>query len=171
MRVLLLDDQEWTTDKLQERLREAGAEVTYASTLEIALTELKDNKYDAIISDFDIDELSGKDFLRIVKGVYGESCETKVVEGGVTLEDIEEYDADIARVVDRHFDGDMIDYEDFVNEYGGAELVLFSATLYGDGVRDDCVLNDVRSFQKNNEVRDDYTAEESIVGYLGIGFD
>ncbi|MFH1064058.1 MAG: response regulator [Candidatus Woesearchaeota archaeon] len=156
MDVLILDDQEWTISKLVETLREGGARIDYASTLEDALEYFSENEYHAIITDFHIDDLDGKRFLEIVRGYDEES-----------FDDIE--DPDISTVVATAF-ADMQTYKDSVAKNRYAQRVLFSSHEYGDGCSQD-IPEDVYVAVKNNEDPSDYTSERSIAEHLGITLD
>lgn len=156
MDILILDDQEWTVSKLVETLREGGANVDYASSLEDALTYFCENEYQAIITDYHIDNLDGKTFLEMVRGYEVES-----------FDDV--HDPEITAVLTDSFD-DMAEYRASVYDNRNARLIMFSSHEYGDGCAQD-IPEDVYVAVKNNDDPTDYSAERAIAHHLELTID
>lgn len=164
--ILVLDDQEWTAEKLIATLRNRGAHVDYASTLDDALTLLQDNQYHGIVTDFHIDELDGKIFLRLVKGKFGEYCEIDANDPGTDIDDVSGYDKDTGKKIKETFE-EFDQYRKFVARHKGTQYVLFSAHPFGDCIQEP-IIDDVFVEQKNNMNLSDYTAEKAIAEHLGL---
>jgi CheY-like chemotaxis protein len=161
MLVLLLDDEEWNISKLDEALKLCNFEVDYASTLNIALTYLRESQYDAVVTDFHMERLDGKQFISMLKGIYG-NC-TTIEE--LTMEIIEDVDEDIAEVINEEFE-EFNDYIALVKKMEDIPFVLFSSATYGDGY-DNVSQHGVFVEQKNNQDPKDYRAEKNIVEFIG----
>jgi len=137
-RVFMVDDQEWTVEKLQQLLRQEGFVVDYASTLDAAISCLNENEYDAIITDHDMDGLDGTQFLSLIRG-----SETD--------------DSEINAIVDEYFA--EAEYRFFVEKLKGAIPILFTADQH-------VLVDDVFVARKNNDDSDDLRAEQEIIAYL-----
>tara|TARA_Y100000310_G_scaffold345531_1_gene466103 strand:+ start:31178 stop:31681 length:504 start_codon:yes stop_codon:yes gene_type:complete len=158
MKVLLLDDEEWNISKLDETLKLANFEVDYASNLENALTYLRrGTNYAAIVTDFHMERLNGKQFISMIKGLY----EHEVGIDELSLGLVDAFDADIAQVVKDEFEN-FKEYLSLVKRFEDVPFVLFSSATYGDG----CDNMNVFVELKNNQDHNDYRAEKNIVNYL-----
>jgi EAL domain-containing protein (putative c-di-GMP-specific phosphodiesterase class I) len=69
MRVLLVDDNELILDTYASMLRGAGFETHTAATAAQALERLRSEEYDVVVSDIQMPEMSGLDFLKGVREV------------------------------------------------------------------------------------------------------
>jgi two-component system CheB/CheR fusion protein len=68
-KALVVDDHADTAELFQMLLAKRGIEVITAGTLEAALSALKTNKFDILISDIDLPDGSGCDLLEEVRRV------------------------------------------------------------------------------------------------------
>ena len=66
--VLLVDDEKETSSVFQAGLSQAGYNVTVAENGSIALDFIKKNKYDIILLDQMMPDMSGNEVLRVLKG-------------------------------------------------------------------------------------------------------
>ena len=69
MRVLLVDDSELILDTYGSMLQAAGFETHLASTATQALERLRAEEYDVVLSDIQMPEMSGLEFLKAVRQV------------------------------------------------------------------------------------------------------
>ena len=63
MRILLIDDDEWIRDSLQQFFEAEGCHLTALETAEEAVAALKKQDFDIIITDFKLPGMDGLDFL------------------------------------------------------------------------------------------------------------
>ena len=67
MKILLIDDDEWIRDSLQQFFEAEGCHLTALETAEEAVEELKKQNFDIIITDFKLPGMDGVDFLELIK--------------------------------------------------------------------------------------------------------
>ena len=63
MKILLIDDDEWIRDSLQQFFETEGCHLTALETAEEAVAALKKQDFDIIITDFKLPGMDGLDFL------------------------------------------------------------------------------------------------------------
>jgi len=63
MKILLIDDDEWIRDSLQQFFEAEGCHLTALETAEEAVAALKKQDFDIIITDFKLPGMDGLDFL------------------------------------------------------------------------------------------------------------
>jgi len=69
-RILLLDDEESLLKWLSYALEQKGYEVFATSEPEVALTKIRNEKFDCIISDIRIPQIDGFEFLKRIRTIY-----------------------------------------------------------------------------------------------------
>jgi PleD family two-component response regulator len=159
MRILLIDDEEWNITKLTDLLGSKHISYDYASALEDALSLAKENKYDGVIVDFNMDRLNGSQLLQLFKGDF----EGNIVGENITdLNNIINYDSEIGEVIEETF-GDFSEYSYFVERFRETRFALFSShsEFGGAYIPDGTYIG-----QKNNDDSYDYAVEIGIVDYL-----
>lgn len=157
-KILLIDDEEWNISKLKETLHRYGGETHYASALDDALAMLREGRWGAVVTDFHMESLDGKQIIAMLRGRFGGDMASQM-----DLEEISAYDPDLAAVIRQNFET-FEDYRLFVQSMATAAYVLFSAQSYGDCSPDG--LEGVFVEQKNNRDPNDYRAERNIASYL-----
>ncbi|MBS3168215.1 response regulator [Candidatus Woesearchaeota archaeon] len=160
MAILIIDDEEWNISKLEEKLREEGATIEYASTLDNLFEYLliEPERYEAIITDYNIDRLDGKRLISILRGRFGD-LEVKI---DTSFEEIEEVDQEIASVLKDYFETPQ-EYNRLLQTTRNLTYVLFSSASYGNNLED---LEGVFIELKNNNDPKDYRAETNITNHL-----
>ena len=161
MVILLVDDEEWNISKLRRTLRQNyGARVEYASTVDDALEMLQDmNTIDAVVTDFNLDTLNGKQLITLLRGNYGDVELTSLTE-----QDVADCDNDIADSISGNFET-FAAYLSLVERTKLVPYVLFSSKTYGDG---DQSTNPPGIFVelKANDEPANYRAERNIANWL-----
>ncbi len=66
IKILILDDHKVFSESLKVVLESHGFEVTNVANGKIALSLLKANEFDVLISDIEMDEISGEEFIKLV---------------------------------------------------------------------------------------------------------
>ncbi len=127
-RALLIDDQEWTVERLRAVLDASGLETDYASTVDDALELLQEVSYDVVVTDFDLDLLNGTQVLRLLRGSFGS---LEVGEGPVDAAAVRAFDPDLAAVIGERF-ATFSEYEAFVRRHRDAVLCLFTGNRPAD---------------------------------------
>jgi DNA-binding NtrC family response regulator len=75
-RLLIVDDEEDLRDILAHQLKQLGAEIVLAENGRVALELVKAEKFDAVLSDISMPEMTGLEFLA---GVRAFECQTPFV--------------------------------------------------------------------------------------------
>ena len=163
MDILIIDDQEWTISKLAQILREHDADVDYASTLEDGLTYMSDKRYDAIVTDYDIDELDGMRALQVFRGELIDESGNDWFDQAKSFHDLRRYDREIADILAATF-STIEEYREFVQQASQASFVLFSSHHFSSEDRPYGVL----VAEKNNQDDDDFSSEIEIARWIGL---
>jgi len=167
MGLLIVDDEEWNVSKLSHLLHMYPGSDSFfdlVSSGEDAIQSLLEKMgervgYQAIITDFNIGDIDGKQILQILSGRIDEF---------VSLDDISSLDDIKAIDPELHYYIDVFEtlerYKRMVDQNSEIVKIMFSSTLYGDG-SNDWRLVGVEAFQKANK-SNRYDIELSIIQYL-----
>ncbi len=101
-----------------------GVDFSKRHSLDAAFVRLKDpeRNYKFIISSYELDDYDGERFLYFVVGRIGQL----VMHEETSLESIRLEDEKAAELIERYFDGSVVDYYSFTRRYEDASLILIA---------------------------------------------
>ena len=164
-KILLVDDEEWNISALTEILdRCNGREKVYdyVSSSYEGLQQLyesmkEDVPYNAIIADFNMDDMNGKQLLRALIGCLGYDMPFSEIEDLETFDEVREVAGIEEEVVDSVEDifGTFDEYKAFVRYYEEQDVarILFSGSYHGDNQKDPVLNGDVIYIQKDTHAK------------------
>lgn len=138
---------------------ESPSQYDYASSVEDALTLLRDGAtYEAVITDFNIGYLNGKQLLKIITGRLTPEFD---IDKASKMEDLKAAEPEVYERI-RNVFGTVKAYKSMVERNKNIAKVMFSSTLYGDG-QQDWVLEGAESFQKENHSTDNSIEKQILI--------